>query len=394
MTRCPICELPSAGPFLTRHNVSVHQNLVVDTADAARALRAGTLCLHACENCGFVFNASFDPSLLQYGRAYDNSQTCSEAFRRHVESRVDHLVLHRGARNADIVEVGCGKGDFLVGLAQRDALNRGVGFDPSYAGPDTAVGGRVRFERRFYDDTCGSLDPDVVVCRHVIEHVQRPVDLLRTIRGILSRTGAQVFFETPCVEWILENEVVWDFFYEHCSYFSAGSLGHAFERAGFAVDSVSHVFGGQYLWAEGHAAARAPSATVGTSPVPALAKRYAAREAVIVHELRERVAEFASAGPVALWGAAAKGTTLANLVDPDATLLTCLIDINPNKRGKFLAGSAHRIVGPGDIASLGIRTALVMNPNYIEENARIVRDHGLALELVDAMRSSAHADTD
>ena len=397
---CPVCEHPVAAPFLTRHNVSVHQNLVVETPDAARALRRGTLRLHACAACGFVFNSSFDPSLLQYGAAYDNTQTCSPAFQEHVESRADHVVRTR-ARNATIVEIGCGKGEFLTALVQRDPGNRGIGFDPSYVGPESAANGRIRFERRFYDESCSTFEPDAIVCRHVVEHVQRPVQLLRTIRQTLGRPDAQVFFETPCVEWILENDIVWDFFYEHCSYFTTDSLTHAFARSGFDVDGVTRVFGGQYLWAEARpdvdrdvnadraAVLRTPTTT--SNHIAELATRYAAREHEVVNELRERIVDLSRRGPVAIWGAAAKGVTLANLVDPDATLLACVVDINPNKQGRYLPGSAHPIVGPLDTARLRIRTALVTNPNYFDENAGIVRDAGLDLELVDLMRS--HADT-
>ena len=397
-SECPVCGAPSANPFVVRDSVSVHQNLVVDSPDAARALRKGTLRLHVCEACAFIFNATFDPALLQYGAAYDNTQTCSDAFRVHMDGRADRVVHDRGIRNATIVEVGCGKGDFLRMLAGRDPGNRGVGFDPSYLGPAIAVDGRIRFERHFYDATTAPADADAVVCRHVIEHVPRPVELLQAIRQPLQRPDALVFFETPCVEWILANHVVWDFFYEHCSYFSAASLTYAFDLAGFDVDSVSHVFGNQYLWAE----ARMKGATGGGTSrgaararqVVELAKIYAEREAEIVTELRERIMDFASTGPVAIWGAAAKGTTLANLVDPDGTLLTCIIDINPNKQGKFLPGSGHPIVGPREASRLGVRTALVTNVNYFEENRRILQQHGLVLELVDVMPSKAHADTD
>ena len=390
---CPICDRPSDAPFLTRQQVCVHQNLVVDTAQAARALRAGTLALHACTECGFVFNAAFDPTLLQYGAAYDNTQTCSPTFQRHVEDRADHIVDARGVRNATIVEIGCGNGSFLSALVRRDPGNQGVGFDPSYVGPDRAMDGRVRFERRFYDETCGGIDAGAIVCRHVIEHIPRPVDLLRTVRRTIRRDVAQIFFETPCVEWILRNEIVWDFFYEHCSYFTPESLAQAFSRAGFHPTGVSHVFGGQYLWAEGRPAAE--RALSGRSRIADLARHYAEREAAIVNSLHERVAELSRRGPVAIWGAAAKGVTLANLIDPEATLLSCVVDINPNKQGKFLPGSAHPIVGPAEMATLGVRTALVTNPNYFEENSRIVRAAGLDLELVDLMRSNeAHADTD
>ena len=395
---CPVCDRPSDVPFLTRRQVCVHQNLVVDTPQAARALRAGTLALHACAGCGFVFNAAFDPNLLRYGAAYDNTQTCSPTFQQHVDMRASHIVDTRDVRNATLVEIGCGNGSFLTALARQDPGNRGVGFDPSYVGPDTAVDGRVRFERRFYDETCAGLDADAIVCRHVIEHVQHPVDLLGSIRRTIRRNDAQIFFETPCVEWILRNEIVWDFFYEHCSYFTAGSLALAFARAGFNATDVSHVFAGQYLWAEGRPADEEDAeerSVSDASRIVDLARRYADREAAIVSGLRERTVELSRRGPVAIWGAAAKGVTLANLIDPDATLLACIVDINPNKQGKFLPGSAHPIVGPAEMGTLGVRTALVTNPNYFEENSRIVRNAGLNLELVDLMRSNeAHADSD
>lgn len=389
MTHCPICECPAPRPFLTRAGVSVHQNLIADTREAARALRGGTLSLHACDACGFVFNSAFDPSLLHYGAAYDNTQTCSPAFERHIEALADHVVRARGIRNAQIVEIGCGKGAFLRALAHRDPANRGIGFDPSYVGPDTAVDGRVRFERRFYDETCTGFDPDAIVCRHVIEHVQHPVALLRTIRQTLRKADAQIFFETPCVEWILRNETVWDFFYEHCSYFTADSLAVAFERGGFDALSVTHVFGGQYLWAEGRPSTSAGRPARDAGRIVDLARQYAARESVVLAELRDRVVELSRRGPVAIWGAAAKGVTLASLIDPDGTLLACMVDINPNKRGKYLPGSGHPIVGPADIPARGIRTALVTNPNYFDENARMVREAGLNVELVDLMRPPA-----
>lgn len=386
--RCPVCDGVANAPFLRRERVSVHQNLVVDTRAEARALRAGTLTLHACEACGFVFNSTFDESLLRYGAAYDNSQTWSGAFRAHVEARADHVVCARGVRNANIVEVGCGKGAFLLALVERDSGNRGVGFDPSYEGPSATADGRVRFERRFYDAEGAGFEPDAIVCRHVIEHVREPVALLRTVRGTLRRPGAQVFFETPCVEWILRNDSVWDFFYEHCSYFTAASLSRAFERGGFAESDVTHVFEGQYLWAEGRTVATRRAGPPEAERVAALARRYAGREAALLDELRDRIEDLARGGPVAIWGAAGKGVTLANLVDPEATLVACVVDINPNKRGKYLPGTGHAIVAPADLARLGVKTAVLTNPNYFDENVRIVREAGLQLELVDLMRAN------
>ena len=384
MIPCPVCRAPCERPFLERHPVPVHQNLVVRDALSAQALNRGTLLLYACDACGFVFNAAFDPALLNYGEAYDNTQSHSPAFQHYVQHLADHVVRERGVRGRRIVEIGCGKGGFLRALIQADEKNQGIGFDPSYVGPDVEADGRLRFERRFYDATCADFQAEAVVCRHVIEHIPDPVTLLRTVRATLDGS-AKVFFETPCVEWILSHAVLWDFFYEHCSYFSAGSLAAAFEISGFSVEAVTHTFGGQYLWIEAVPGTPRPSRP-DSGAIPALAREFAAGEVSQIASIRSRLTTLAAGGPLAMWGAAAKGVTLANLCDPDRALIACIVDLNPNKQGAYLPGTGHRIVGPQDLAALNVRTAVMTNPNYLDENAQLLRDASLDVRLVDLMQ--------
>jgi hypothetical protein len=382
---CPVCALPSARPFLERDRVPVHQNLIVRDVGSAVALNRGRLSLHVCQSCGFVFNAAFDPALLSYGAEYDNTQSCSPAFGRYMQQLAERVV-ERGVRGTRIVEIGCGKGAFLRALVAADPGNTGIGFDPSYVGPADEDGGRIHFERRFYDRTCAELNPGAVVCRHVIEHIPDPVALLSVVRETLGDGSATVFFETPCVEWILAHNVIWDFFYEHCSYFTAGSLSVAFERAGFEVDAVSHTFGGQYLWIEARPRHRPSVSDPSAGSIPQLADRFAAAEAQQIAVLRQHIESLTADGPVAMWGAAAKGVTLANLVDPHRRLITCIVDVNPNKQGGYLPGSGHPIVAPADLPSGNIRTAIMTNPNYFEENAKLLREAALNVRLVDLMQ--------
>jgi hypothetical protein len=307
-------------------------------------------------------------------------------------------VTARDVRGKRIVEIGCGKGGFLRALVVRDAGNHGIGFDPSYVGPevDVDLGGRLRFERRFYDASCAGVNAEAVVCRHVIEHIPDPISLLRVVRQTLADGQARVFFETPAVEWILERDVIWDFFYEHCSYFGDRSIEHAFRRAGFAVDRNERTFGGQYLWVEAHLGVEDRAATEGDAldharAVAALARRFAAREAELVAERRVRLEQFAQDGAVAIWGAGAKGVTLANLIDPERRLVACVVDLNPNKQGHYLPGTGHPIVAPERLAALGVRTAVLTNPEYFEENARFLRDASLDVTLVDFMQQDRNA---
>lgn len=358
---CPLCGAPAPAPFLRREGVPVHQNLPLPDAAAARAVPRGTLAMAACPSCGLVFNRAFDPALLRYGPGYENAQAHSPRFAAHLAAQVRHLARRRGVRGARIVEIGCGNGDFLRRLVDWPGADiRGTGYDPAYRGPASEAGGRLRFVADLYRGE----PADVVVCRHVIEHIAEPAALLAALGPSL------VFFETPCADWILRNRVVWDFFYEHCTLFTPASLGFAFARAGFAVRGVRRVFDGQYLWLE----ASPGTATAAPRPgrIAALARRYGAAEPVLVAQWRERLLALAADGPVAVWGAGAKGVTLAALADPQAAVIDCLVDLNPAKQGRFVPGTGHPIVAPTALAARRVRHVVLTNPAYRGEIAAML----------------------
>lgn len=378
---CPLCNSNDISLFLQRTGVPVHQNLLLNSPEQARSITCGDLEMMVCANCGFVFNRTFDHSLLQYGEGYDNNQACSSSFQQHLDELVTLLLDEKGVRGKQIVEVGCGQGSFLRRLVQEGG-NVGVGFDPSYIGLKEVPGSQTRFESRYYNENCTDVPADIVVCRHVIEHVPDPVALLRSVRAAIGeRVNAKVYFETPCVDWILGNTVVWDFFYEHCSLFTAGSLSTAFQQAGFRVDEVRHVFGGQYLWLE--ASPVESNVICQGDNTSVLATVYAMEEQSMQQQWQQRIAGLSTEGKVSLWGAGAKGTTFANLIDPGCDLIDSLVDLNPNKQGKFVAGSGHPIVDPLQLGFRGVRHAVLMNPNYRDENEAILNRAEIITNLIE-----------
>ena len=377
---CPVCESTVTVEFLTRTQIPVHQNLIMKTVEAARAIRRGTLEMAVCETCGFAFNRAFDATLLEYGNAYDNTQDHSPSFKRYTDGLVERLV-GLGVRDARVVEVGCGKGQFIHRLVESAPNTVGWGFDPSYVGPDELLGGRLTFRREFYGPGCEALLADVVVCRHVIEHVANPLVLLEAVRAALALSpDARVFFETPSLDWILENVVVWDLFYEHCSLFTPSSLRTAFMRAGFEVREIATTFGGQYLWAEARVTARPQTPELRPGETPALARRFAREEARLVEQLEHSLS---GAPRTAIWGAGAKGVTFANLADPTCTSIDCIVDLNPHKQGHFLPGTGHAIVAPEALKEREVKRAILMNPNYRDENQRLLTELELDIALDD-----------
>jgi SAM-dependent methyltransferase len=297
------------------------------------------------------------------------------------------LVFEKGIRNCQIVEVGCGKGLFLRKLVQaQGSKNRGYGFDPSYTGPEIDLGGRLKFEKHYYGPENAEIAADVVICRHVIEHIPEPLTLLLTIKQALVHSPqAKVFFETPCGEWILYHRVFWDFFYEHCSYFTANSLTTAFEATGFHIESIRNVFERQYLWVEATVSDQKLFPTKRASQIPCLAKEFAKSEHELKKVLNEKIQTFAAEGGVALWGAGAKGVTLANLIDPERHWIACVVDLNPQKQGHYIPGTGHPIVGYQEMMKYRVKTAILMNPNYLQENLDLLEEDHLSIQLIDLM---------
>lgn len=387
---CPICGSKQNYLFLERKNIPVFQNIVIPDQTKATQFNDGKLALLACPACGFVYNGDFDANNIIYNQAYDNCQLHSSYFNNYVNSLVHRLLEEYKIRNSRIVEIGCGQGDFLKKIVERSEYgNYGFGFDPTYRGEDTLFDGRLTFRKEYYSEEFANIAADIVVCRHVIEHISDPVTLLKTIgKSIGDNKEAILFFETPCSSWILENRVFWDFFYEHCSYFNESSIRMAFSSAGFSIRAINHIFTGQYLWVEATLDSNAGKGLTqdqfSWSDFKQSIDKFVADEQQLVSRWRSHISELHKKKyEVAIWGAGAKGVTFANLIDPGRNMIKCVIDVNPNKQGNYIPGTGHLITDVETAAQNGVTHAIIMNPNYMLEIQGIMAHKKIHLQLIE-----------
>ncbi|MGC2220999.1 MAG: class I SAM-dependent methyltransferase [Methylocella sp.] len=371
---CPVCMAGQLVDLDSPCEVPVLMNRLYPTAADARAVPLGPLVLRRCLQCGFVWNAAFRADLIDYDEAYENDQSHSSVFHSHIEERVRDVIA--ASELIDYLEVGCGQGGFIAELARLAGprLRSAEGFDPAWRGHDGEGPCGSRIHKTYFGvDTVDRLEhtPNVVVIRHAVEHAQDPILLLTTIRNALgARSEAVIFVEMPCVDWILSHDAMQDLYYEHRSIFTARALGTALLSAGFFAPRVSHVFGGQYLWVRAQASGDAASDEF-EKPLP-----FAAIEGMhqrFAQKWLARAAEAAQSGSISIWGAGAKGANFALLVDSEGTIFDHVVDINPAKQGLYLPGSGLRVIPPAE--SVGRRTAtyFVMNPNYLDEIAALLR---------------------
>jgi SAM-dependent methyltransferase len=362
----------------------VRQNAPAPTAAAARTCPRRDIDLVLCLACGFVFNAAFDEDALRYADDYENAQTHSTVFAAYLDSLIALLIDRHALEGRTVLEVGCGKGEFLARLC-RAARCQGIGFDPSYSearhGPP---GPGVRIVADRFDRWDPRLEAALVCCRHVIEHLGRPRELLQTIAAGLGGTPTPVFFETPRLEWILRERAFWDVSYEHCSYFTMPVLARLFESCGFTVADSRPAFEGQYQWLTARAdGRRRPAAGAPGDPAHRReTEAFGAAWAAARDDWAARMAALGRRGPWAVWGAGAKGVMFLNLLDLGPDTVPVVVDQNPRKQGGYVPGTGQPIVPPAALREHGIRSVLVVNPNYREEVAGTLARAGVAAELV------------
>lgn len=367
---CPVCNAEGLEPFCEIASVPVFCNVLSPTAAEARATARGDMALAVCARCGHVYNTAFRPELVAYNPEYENSLHFSPRFREYARELIADLLARHDLEGGTVVEIGCGKGEFLAELSQT-AGAKGVGYDRSYdparLGPPAA---NIRVVNENFGPAARPPRADLVCCRHVFEHVADPVGFLRSVRAAVT-PGTPVFFEVPNALYTLEDLGIWDLIYEHCSYFSPQSLARAFAAADFAVNRIWTTFESQFLCIEARAAhaGELPRGIPGPSPpdVAALARRFAAARADKLAAWSTRLgAMFAGGRQVAVWGAGSKGVSFLNLV-PGAECLRAVVDVNPNKTGRFVAGTGHAVVAPDALRDKPVDDVLVMNPIYEAE---------------------------
>jgi SAM-dependent methyltransferase len=381
---CPVCGADRARSVVTLDAVPVLCNRLWPDAASARTAPRATLALAICEACRHLWNTAFEPDRIAYDPSYENSLHHSAVFRAFTDGLARRLVEAHGLRGARVVEMGSGQGDFLARLVAAGAA-WATGFDPSFRG-DAAPGVAIRATP--FDPEVTEERGDLVLSRHVLEHLANPRGALAALLSALDPDGARaVYVEVPNALWTLAEGGVWDLIYEHVSYFTPASLRRLAAETGLLDAEIAPCFGGQYLGLDARASAMPPVAMppdgAEVAGLVAAADALAAQVAAMRRDWAARLAGWRGEGrQIALWGAGSKGVTFLNIVEGTGAI-GHVVDISPDKRGRHVPGTGHRIEAPEEMAraARGPIEMIAMNPLYRDEIALRLAELGVAARL-------------
>jgi hypothetical protein len=307
---------------------------------------------------GIVTNKKFNPSLINYDDQYCTSISPYDGH--YVSPTLSHIdkVLEYLKPNPRVIEIGCGKGDFIVALRNR-GLNA-MGFDPVLPFSNSYL------KSKYWDvnDPVG----DLFVMRCVLPHISDPWEFLSRISS--QSPGALVLIEFQRLEWILENLIWYQVSHDHVNIFSLLDFEKRFNVIASGVFSNEE-------WGWILIDPKRIANFCNTIP-----KGYTEKFDALFFEKKRFIEKSKNLhAPFAIWGAAGKGIVLANAIaEADSRIFA--IDMDPIRWDLFLEASGVQVISPNE-ARIQIPKGsqiFVCNPNHVSLVMELVgEDYGVSI---------------
>lgn len=385
---CPNCESKGLLLFLELRNVPLDCTSIMSTKTEALASPRGDIILGLCENCSFITNVAFNQRIVDDSIIYEDQQGFSPTFKTYIEKLADYLIKKYNLSEKTIIEIGCGKGDFLELLCKL-GNNRGIGIDPlsdeKRIGP--GIANQITLIKELYSEKHGRYHGDLLCCRHTLEHVPQTAEFLKTVRKSLGdRLHTILFFEVPDVSRIIDELAFWDIYYEHCSYFSPGSLARLFRNCGFEIIDLKRDYDDQYLLLEAKAVAVSSQKKSEIEESPEFmvqqVKSFSTHFKNMVNFWGRYLQHTHGSGKRAvIWGSGSKCVSFLSATSISDEI-EYVVDINPHRQGFYVAGTGQHIVDPVFLKKYKPDIVIVMNKIYLEEIEQDLQGMNLTTEIL------------
>ena len=335
---CNICA-SKATALLSLDSVPQLQNRFFPDREGANSFARGPTSFHWCENC---YHISIQKQVdVIFDQHYDNSQLASPAMVTLFKSVVADINTRVPAKDSVIVELGCGRGEFLELLCDA-GYTRLHGFDPAAPLATELV------TNRYWGGAAEDTRADLIITRHMLEELPEPDPFIEHISRALN-PGGRLYCEITNAPAILSPGGVFSLYPECVNLFSATSLSRLLCKNNFVVDSVNSLNDGKWLgvWASrrNQNYLRDTNKALGVT----------------------RVKLVGLPKPVVLWGAAGRGSNILSFLNLGLKEIEYVVDMNPAKQGLFIPPYGQKVISSEELAEIRPATVIVANSKYKDE---------------------------
>ena len=364
-SKCRICgaKLP-AEPLLCYADMPKAAQFLPSAEDLPLE-RGVDLVLLQCPCCGVVQLAG-EP--VHYFQEVVRASAFSEEMRGFRLEQFARFVEKHALRGKKVLEVGCGRGEYLSLMRQAGAAASGLEHSPEAVafcgrgGLDVAQGFVEAADQKL-----AAAPFDAFFMMNFLEHLPAPGATLQGIANNLS-DAAVGLVEVPNFDMIVRNQLFSEFIPDHLLYFTRETLALTLRLNSFEVLECHEIWHDYIL-----------SAVVRKRRRLDLAS-FAACQARLKDELLAFLQRF-GAKRVAVWGAGHQALAVLALAGLGGKI-KYVVDSAPFKQGKFTPATHVPIVAPTALDTEPVDAVIVMAAAYSDEVERLIRrNHAPGIEV-------------
>lgn len=353
---CRVCDREFfQEPLLRYSNMPKAAQYFPD--EAALAFETGVdLELCQCMGCGLV-QLSSEP--VPYYREVIRAAAVSEVIRESKTKQFSDFIEKYSLQGQKILEVGCGRGEFLSLLQPFDVIPSGLEYSESAVAECTEVG--LHVTRGYPDHDVGLLANgpfDAFLLLMFLEHMPEPNEALQAIYHNLA-DNAVGLVEVPNFDMVVRNKLFSEFIGDHLLYFTKETLQTTLQLNGFDVIQYDEVRNDYVI------------SVVVRKRSPLNISHFRDYEIKIKTQLDAFLNRFMEK-QVAIWGAGHQALAIIALTGL-AGRIRYVVDSAPFKQGKYTPATHLPIVASDKLNSDPVDAVIVMAASYSDEVAEIIR---------------------
>lgn len=310
-----------------------------------------------CSGCGLV---QLDNEPVSYFREVIRAAAFSPVLKDAKTKQLAELIARYSLEGKKIIEIGCGRGEFLALLRPLGVEAYGLEYSESSVADCRKQG--LQVARGYLDRVDAVLDNgpfDAFLLLMFLEHMPDPNAALAALYHNL-RDGAVGLVEVPNFDMVLRNRLFSEFIGDHLFYFTRDTLRTTLHLNGFEIIECDESRSDYVISA------------VVRKRSPLDISDFHTYQARIAAELNAYLTRFGSQ-KVAIWGAGHQALALIAMTQI-AGRLKYVVDGAPFKQGKYTPATHLPIVAPEVLRKDPVDAVIVIAGSYSDEVAGILRD--------------------
>lgn len=315
------------------------------------------LAIYQCAKCGLIQH-NLEP--VSYYKEVIRAVAFSPEMGMFRLEQLGGWIYRNHLQNKKILEVGCGKGEY-IDLLQKAGASNVIGLEFSESNIAGANNAGFKVQQGYLDagfESPANFHFDAFAIFSFLEHWPNPNEGLSILHSLLS-DGASGLVEVPNFELILSKGLYSEFTTDHIFYFDKKSFSFLMEKNGFEVISIESIWYDYILSAE----VRKKSSLDTTN--------FLKIQNSVKSQLNNFIDQF-DANQVAIWGAGHQALAVIAMAGI-APRIKYVIDSAPFKQGKYTPATHLPIVSPESVLDDPVRSVVIMAAGYSDEVASIIR---------------------